>query len=385
MTQFFKRAWMEVDLDRLRHNIDVIKSHLPSGFKFFSVIKGDGYGQGAEQMGLCLNRCGIRHFAVACLSEAVAVRKAGVEGEILILAYTAPEFAETLAEYDITQAIIDPGHAAAMNEAARSAGRTLKCHLKLETGMNRIGFRHDTPEQLETLAGIYGYSNLRFTGIFSHFSSADEAGPGQDYTTMQIEQFRSVTDGLKARGIDVGIRHLCNSPGLQRHPEAYFDMVRFGTLMSGFNMAPGIEPWPLLPISSVKVSVMSVRDIPAGSPIGYGRTFITDKNTKVATVAIGFVDGYPRALSRKGRMIIRGGWAPVLGSVCMDQTMVDVTDIPGVRTGDAATIIGTDGALTQTALEVGTQCGTNHIEMISRFGPRVQRLYFEGGKCIGVK
>ncbi len=135
---------------------------------------------------------------------------------------------------------------------------------------------------------------------------------------MQIEQFRSVTDGLKARGIDVGIRHLCNSPGLQRHPEAYFDMVRFGTLMSGCNMAPGIDPWPLLPISSVKVSVMSVRDIPAGSPIGYGRTFITNKKQKVASVAIGFVDGYPRASPARAHDH-PGGWAPVLGSVCMDQ------------------------------------------------------------------
>lgn len=385
MTQFYKRTWMEVDLDLLRHNVTVVQSHLPEGLLFIAVIKCDAYGQGAVKIGRCLYDAGIRYFAVACLAEAVQLRQAGIGGEILVLAYTAPEFIDVLLENDLTQTIIDPRHAAAMNEAAERAGHPLKCHMKLETGMNRIGFRHETPALFESMASAFGHSHLHFTGIFSHFSSADEDGPGQDYTVEQIKQFEAVTDALSARGIDVGIRHLCNSPGVQGHPEAYFDMVRCGSLLSGFSIAPCIEPWALKPISSIKTIVMSVRHIPAGSPIGYGRTFVTPKGMDVATVAIGYGDGYPRALSRKGRMMIRGQWAPVLGSVCMDQTMLNVTDIPDVKAGDVATIIGTDGPLSQSAFDLADQCGTAFIEIISRFSPRVQRLYFEGGQHVETK
>ncbi|MEG1850324.1 MAG: alanine racemase, partial [Oscillospiraceae bacterium] len=241
-------------------------------------------------------------------------------------------------------------HALALNEAARLAGGRLKVQIKLDTGMTRTGFDCVTEPQLDEAAAAYALDHLEVTGTFSHFSSSDDGREGaDDYTRMQLARFLSALDGLTARGAAVGARHICNSGGAQKYPQARLDLVRCGAVLSGYNTAVGLEPWPLEPIADWKASVSCVREIGPGTPISYGRTFVAPHVMRVATLSIGYADGYPRALSNKGRVLLHGRWANLLGSVCMDQMMVDVTAIDGVQEGDVATILGRDGLLVQTA------------------------------------
>lgn len=232
---------------------------------------------------------------------------------------------------------------------------------------------------------MYSLAGISCEGTFSHFASADDGSEGaEQYTLMQIERFERATALLRDRGIDTGLRHICNSGGIQKYPQAHFDMVRCGAVITGYNTACDITPWEIKPVASLKAAVTSLRDIPEGTPISYSRTFKAEKPLRVAVLSIGYADGYPRALSRVGKVMLNGCWARQLGNVCMDQMMIDVTDIPDVRVGDAAVIIGESGSLCQTADDLAAQCQSCMHEIMSRLSLRLQRIYLKDGRLIDI-
>jgi alanine racemase len=383
---FVARAWLEINLDHLGSNLRLLRGGLRDGCDVMAVVKADGYGHGAVKLSEYLFGQGVRHFGVVTLSEGMALRRAGLGGEILVLAYTPPGLAARLIEQDLTQSVFSPEYADALDREAGLAGGRAKIHVKLDTGMTRTGFDCATAGQIDRVAEVYEKNNLIPTGIFSHFSSADDGSDGADaYCLLQLARFRGALDGLKSRGIQPGLRHMCNTGGARKYPDAHFDLVRCGAALAGYNTACGVEPWPLIPIASLKTTVACLRDIDAGTPVSYSRTFCAPCPMRVAVLCIGYADGYPRALSRKGRVMLHGQWAPQLGNVCMDQMMVDVSHIPDVRPGDVATIIGADKALSQTADDLAAQGGTCMHEILSRLGGRLQRLYYEGGRRVDIR
>lgn len=376
-----RRAWLEINLDRLHDNLTQLRAHLAPGCEISAVVKANAYGQGAVPIARYLEQHeGITRFCVACLSEAVALREGGVTGEILVLAYTAPELTGALLKHDLTQSVASLEYARDIDAQARAAGGVVKMHIKLDTGMTRTGFDCKTSEDIEQVAGVYRMPSLIATGTFSHFSSADDGSAGaDDYCHIQITRFNAAISMLKARGCTLGTLHMCNTGGTQKYPQAHFDMVRCGAELSGYNTAAHIPPWELKMMTALKVTVISLRDIEAETPVSYSRTFKAEKPLRVAVLSIGYADGYPRSLSRVGRVILHGKWARQLGNVCMDQMVVDVTDIPEVQLGDVATIIGEDGGLIQTADDLGAQSGSCMHEVLSRLGERLQRLYYRNG------
>lgn len=380
------RAWLEIDFDRLSGNMAVLRSHLRENCRVMAVVKANAYGLGAVRVArfLELNE-GVSHFAVASFSEGVELRQAGIRGEILILSYSAPHLAPELIKYDLSQAVASLDYAEDISRRAKTVGGVIKAHIKIDTGMTRTGFDFRCDGDIEKIADVYSLAGIRCEGIFSHFSSADDGSEGaEEYTLTQIERFERATALLREKGIEVGLRHICNSGGIQKYPQAHFDMVRSGAVITGYNTACGITPWEIKPVASLKAAVTSLRDIPAGTPISYSRTFTAKRPMKVAVLSIGYADGYPRALSRVGKVMLNGCWAHQLGNVCMDQMMIDVTDIPDVKVGDAAVIIGESGALSQTADDIAVQCGSCMHEVMSRLSLRLQRIYCCGGRVVDI-
>lgn len=377
------RAWLEVDLDRLAENYRVLCAHFGDTTAVMAVVKANAYGQGAVPFARRLQQEGARHFAVATLGEAIALRQGGILGEILILGYTDPRYLSYLLEYRITQAVGSTAYAKALSEGATATGKKLLVQTKVDTGMARTGF---LPEQEAEIAAIYSLPGLSFTGIFSHFSSADEDTlAGKAYSAEQLWKFTHLLNRLEERGLSLGKRHIAASAGAQRYPEAALDLVRCGALLSGYETAEQLPSMGLSPVTALKAEVVSVREVPAHTPVSYGRTFISEHPMTIATLGIGYADGYPRSLSRRGRVILHGAWASQLGNVCMDLMMVDVTGIPGVKVGDIATILGQEGTLCQTADELGLAAGSCMHELLSRLGERLERVYLEDGKICALE
>ena len=375
------RAWLEVDLDCLHHNIALLRTHLTPGCEAMAVVKANAYGQGAVQIARYLEENeNVKWFGVACLSEATELRAAGIKGDILVLAYTRPELAPELIKNNITQAVASWEYALKLNTQAQKAGDNVKAHVKLDTGLTRTGFDCRTPEEVGLVAEVFRLPSLEVTGVFSHFASADDGSSGADeYCLQQISRYNTTLKQLEALGCQLGVRHMCNTGGIQKYPQAHFDLVRCGALLYGYNTGAHIEPWDVKLVTQLKAAVISLREIGPGTPVSYSRTFKAEKPLKVAVLSIGYADGYPRSLSRIGRVMLHGCWARQLGNVCMDQMMVDVTDIPGVKLGDTVTIIGQDGGLVQTADDIGAQYGSCMHEVMSRLGARLQRIYYQDG------
>lgn len=381
---FLRRAWLEVDLDRLAQNLAEVRRRIPASCEVIAVIKADGYGQGQVPMARRLAREGVHRFAVASLSEALELRRAGIAGEILILAYTHPDLAALLVEHDLTQAVGHLDYARALNGTLRG-GKRLAVHLKLDTGMTRTGFDCRTEQELEAVAAAYALPQLEVTGVFSHFSSSDDGTAGaEDYCAMQLDRYLHATQWLQARGLSTGLRHMCNTGGIQKYPQAHFDAVRAGAILSGYGTAHEVAHWTVTPITALKATISQLRNIEAGTAVSYSRTFRAEHPMRVAVVCIGYADGYPRGLSRRSRMLVNGRWARQLGNVCMDQLMIDVTDIPDVKAGDVAVILGQSGALRQDADALAACCDSCMHEILSRLGARLQRLYLEDGKVVEI-
>lgn len=376
------RAWIELDLHALEHNVLFLQSLLPEGCRLMPAVKANAYGHGAVPVATELNRLGIRSFCVACASEGIELRNAGINGEILILGYTPPEQLPLLQQYHLSQTILDFAYA----ESLSRSGVRLHVHIAVDTGMHRLGIRC---EEIEQIAAVYTFRNLAVDGIYTHLSACDSDSPeSRTFTECQIAAFVQATETLKARGCPCRGLHLLSSYGIFNYPEAAGDYVRPGIALYGLLSSDkdsrrilsgkdeSAAPSSLRPVLSLKARVASLRTLHEGEAAGYGLAFIADREMKLAVLSIGYADGLPRALSDgNGRVLINGYSAPILGRICMDQTLADISEIPEkkVAPGDTAVLIGRSGSLEITAGELAERCGTITNEILSRLGERLER------------
>ncbi len=368
------RTWAEIDLAALLHNFHLARA---TGRRVMCIIKADAYGHGAVACGRFLEEHGADAFGVACLAEAVELRRAGLQRPILILGYTPPEYARVLAELRLTQTAVDEEAAGDLSAAARAAGVTVSVHAKVDTGMSRLGLLAQGAQQaleaaraVERIAGLPG---LELTGLFTHFAVADTPAE-DDYTAWQLQNYMAVMGELSRRGLRPSVCHTSNSACIMAHPETQIDMVREGIMLYG--LYPDSRPavGPLRPVMSLKSRVCQVRDLPAGTTVSYGRTFRSEGPITSAVISAGYADGYPRRLSNQAWVAIRGQRHAQIGRVCMDMIMADVTG-SGVRRGDEVTLFGQGGMSLE---EVSQVVGTINYEISCLVTPRVPRFYLNG-------
>ena len=383
---FFRRTWAEIDLDEILRNIAALKKGLSPEVKMMAVIKMDGYGHGAEPIAVCLEQedC-VYGFAVATAEEALLLRKVGIKKPILILGYTFPYSYEQLAKEDIIPAVFRDDSLEQLARAAANCGTRMKVHVKVDTGMSRIGIPANE-EGLDFIRRLAAFPELEIQGIFTHFARADEYDKASAYQQLAVfEKFAEKAE--EVLGYKIPIRHCANSAAIMEMPESAFDMVRGGIAIYGLYPSEEMDREKMLlhPALSWYSRVVYVKDVPAGQPISYGGTFVAPRDMRVATIPVGYGDGYPRGLSSKAKVLINGKGAPILGRVCMDQLMVDVTEIPTVREGDKVTLIGCDADEQITVEKLGELSGRFPYELVCCIGNRVPRVYMRGGKPVAIK
>ncbi len=375
MSDFLKRTWAEISVEAVGHNCRAVQGLLAPHCRLMAVVKADGYGHGALPVARELLSAGANWLAVSNLDEALQLREGGITAPILILSYTPSEEAARLAAHRITQTVVGPEDALRLEQAAAAAGVTVDVHIKVDTAMSRVGFFfHDEQRDkavIDDIAAVCALPHLRAEGCFTHFSLADEQA-GEAATRRQFALFTAVLDALQKRGITFALRHCCNSAATLRFPEMHLDMVRPGIVLYGLAPAPWMNTLlPLVPAMSLKTVVSLVKTVPAGTPVSYGGMFTTARKTTLATVPIGYGDGMFRAMSNRAHMVVGGKTAPLVGRVCMDQSLLDITDIAGVREGDIVTVFGQ----TPTAEEYAAAAGTIVYEAVCMVGKRVPRVY----------
>ncbi len=364
-----RRAWKELNFENLKWNVELLKSRLPKGCEFMAVVKANAYGHGAVPVASCLNRLGIRAFAVATVWEGIELRRSQIRGEILVLGYTPPQEANLLSSYDLIQTAVDCRHALALDRAALSP---LKVHLKLDTGMHRLGEPADNTEEI---ARLFSCKNLQILGMFSHLCAADSQDPEDiRFTRLQIDRFFKAAEALRARGCDPGKLHLQSSYGVLNYPELPVSYARFGIAMYGAFSQPEpklSETCPLRPVLSLYARIALIKELHPGDSVSYGRNFRADRPMRIAAVTIGYADGLPRSLSnREVPVLIHGRKSRILGNICMDQLLVDVTEIPQARPGDPVMLLGREGACTLRAEDLAEQAGTIANELLCRLNLR---------------
>lgn len=374
------RTYAIVDLDAIADNIKAVKACVEPDVKVMAVIKTDGYGHGAVQIGRYL-KDDVDYYAVASIEEAIELRQAGLALPILILGYTMKAQYPHLVEYGITQTIFNLEDAKLLGETAVSMGKCAKVHIALDTGMGRIGFIPDE-ESADEVKRITELPGIEVEGMFTHFSTADELD--KTYTKLQMNRYDAFVDMLQARGVEIPLKHVCNSAGVMEFNHHRFQMVRSGIVTYGLYPSEEVvkENLPLKPALEWKAHVVHVKTVGPGLGVSYGKTFITSApETKIATISVGYGDGYPRALSNKGRVLIHGKSVPIIGRVCMDQFMVDVTGMEDVQVEDEVTLIGRDGEEFISVEELADMAGTFNYEFVCDINKRVHRVY-KGSKKI---
>ncbi|MCM1506549.1 MAG: alanine racemase [Ruminococcus flavefaciens] len=377
MKPYLKRAWAEVSLSRLRRNVEIIKSLNSSGTEIMAVVKADAYGHGDEHICRCLaEECGIKYFAVSNLDEAIAVRNFCPEAEILILGYTPPEYAHEISQYNIIQGVVSDEYA---RKLVHNTPAPIRCHIKIDTGMGRIGLKHDTPEECAgEIENMMKIEKLSVEGIYTHFAVADSDSPDNiAYTDWQEKFICDTYDILVSHGINLPHVHFMNSAATCYRNTPKSTLSRAGIIMYGLHPDISLDiPEGIEPIMSVKAVISHVKTVNKGDCISYGRTFTADHEMKIATVTVGYADGYPRLLSSKGEILVHGQKCRIVGRVCMDQLMIDVSDVE-VQSGDIVTLIGTDGSECITADELANLYGTIGYEVVCGISKRVPRIYID--------
>ena len=380
----WERTWAQVDLSAVEQNYRTIRGALPAGVKLCCVVKANAYGHGASKLAPLYQRLGADWFAVSNIEEALQLRRCGITRPVLILGYTPVSCAALLAREDFSQCVYSAEYGRLLSQQAQEAGVTIKIHVKLDTGMGRLGFQvpGDEEDSVAGAAMVCRLPGLVPEGIFTHFASADEGVAGDDFSNRQVDLFVSALNQLQAEGITFAIRHCANSAALSDHPECRLDMVRAGIVLYGLQPSGELrQPLPLTPAMSLKSVVSHVKTVAPGATVSYGRTFVAQREMKIATVPMGYADGFWRQNSTaKVTLTLRGRQAPILGRVCMDQLMLDVTHIPEVAIGDEVTVFGTNPA--PTAEEVAAANGTIGYEVVCAVGERVPRLYVENGQTV---
>lgn len=377
----YYRVYAEINLDAIVKNVDNLMALTKENTGALAVVKADGYGHGDVAVAKAVAQK-VTGYAVATLDEAVNLRENGVKKPILVLGYVDPYEFDILVSHEITATVFDVETAQLLADAARVQKKQAHCHIKVDTGMRRIGLEPDE-NGIAIVKQITALKELSADGIFTHFATSDET----DKTSAehQFKLFTDFTGRLEKEGIHFTYRHCANSAAVIDMPQVDLDMVRLGIAMYGMYPSDEVkkEKVELFPALDLKSHVTMVKEIPAGEKVSYGGTFTTTRTTKLATVSVGYGDGYPRALSSKGYVLVRGQKAPIVGRVCMDQMMVDVTDIKNVTRADIVTLIGKDGDAEITVEEIAALAGTFNYEFVCDLGKRIPRSYYLNGEYIG--
>ncbi|MDI3480965.1 MAG: alanine racemase [Tepidanaerobacteraceae bacterium] len=375
----------EINLDNLEHNLREIRRVTHPRAKICAVVKADGYGHGAQEVAQTALACGASYLAVAFLDEALQLRRAGITAPILILGFTPEEQFDKIIEHDITQTIYTVSSARELSRQAKEQGKKAKVHIKLDTGMSRIGFQTD-PASIEDIKKLFFMENLEVEGMFTHFSKADESD--KSFTQEQFEKYMSVAEELEKAGYRIPIKHVANSAAVIELPHTHLDMVRPGIILYGLYPSDEVARSRicLKPVMTLKTRVSHVKVLDAGRAVSYGGTFVTKRKSVIATLPVGYADGYFRLLSSKASVMIKGRRAPVVGRICMDQCMVDVTDIEGkVEPQEEVVLFGESSGSAVTADEIARIIGTINYEVVCAVARRVPRVYFKNGKIIKIK
>ncbi len=382
--QFERRCFAEVDLDAILHNYNCVLNNA-KGAKVMAVVKANAYGHGAVKTAKFLQQNGAEFFGVSGLQEALELRKNGINSHILIFGYTSPKAADILAQNNFSQTVYSLEYAKELSKQAQKCNEKINIQIKTDTGMGRIGFavRDDVKAACEEIAQVCDLPNLKAEGIFTHFACADSKEPSDvAYTKSQYALFKSAIDALKNRDISFELIHCCNSAAAFMYPEFTNTLVRAGIVLYGENPSLDLDIGELKTAIQLKAVISQVKDVKKGSFESYGRTFCAPKDMRIATICAGYADGYPRVMSNIGTICVSGKPAKVLGRVCMDQLMVDVSDIENVQIGDIATLYG--GDIADSVSDIAKCTNTINYEIICSVGHRVARVYTQNGKEVDV-
>jgi len=372
----YNRIYARIDMDNLRFNIQKMKSMVKPDMKVLAVVKADAYGHGAVGVSLRIRDLA-DYYGVATIDEAMELRQAGITEPILIIGYTDSEDFPKLIEYGITQAVYDVTECEKLSKVAVEAGTKIKVHLKVDTGMGRIGFASNDKGVADALK-LKDLCGLDIEGIFTHYAKADELD--KSYSQMQKKRFLDFIAGMEAGGIRFAIKHIDNSAGTMEIDDNEFDMVRLGIVSYGLYPSDEVDKSvEIKPVMSLISHISHVKNVDEGTAISYGGTYVTDSPRRIATVTVGYADGYPRAQSNLGRVIVRGQYAPIVGRVCMDQMMIDVTDIPDVSVKDEVILIGGTDDKYISVEEVAQYANSFNYELVCHIGRRVPHIYHEDG------
>ena len=385
---FVKRTWAEISLDAVTHNFNEIKSKLGNS-KICCVIKADGYGHGAVQLARIYEQLGADFFAVSNIDEGIELRDSGLTLPILILGYTPVFEAERLAQYDISQAVFSLDYARALSERCRNINVSVNIHIKIDTGMSRIGFMcQEFPRDdnsIKEICEACALPNLNAEGLFTHFCVSDECEEGRQFTEKQYQNFTHVKNALKDNGLDIKICHCSNSGAIEDYSNTYCDMVRAGIILYGLAPSPKLYgKLDLIPAMTLKTTVAYVKELKKGATVSYGRTFTAPEDMRIATVPIGYADGYVRANAKDGYMLVNGQKAKIVGRICMDQTMLDVTGLDYIEQGDEVIVFGTGKCGEPTADSIAKNTDTINYEVVCLVGKRVPRIHYKNGKITKV-
>jgi len=379
----YYRVEADIDLDAIRKNIITMKNCIPKDKKLLAVIKANGYGHGAVELAKELDDLAY-YYGVACLDEAIELRKADITKPILILGVTDSSLFKYIVEYDITQTIFSYEQAKLLSEVAKSLGKEAKMHVKLDTGMNRIGFQCNE-QTIEEICKIAQLTNLNVEGIFTHYYKADCVD--KELAEKQLQLYGSMLKRLEEMGVFFEIRHISNSAGIMEMPNDKYDMVRSG--ISTYGLYPSDEmdekACVLYPAMTFKSRITHIKKVHKGETIGYGASYCLPDDKVIATVGVGYADGYQRGLSNEGRMLVNGMYAPIVGRVCMDQTMIDITDIQNVSVGDEVVLFGKQGENSISVEEVADMCKSFNYEFVCDINRRVPRVFYKNQQVVSVR
>jgi alanine racemase len=378
---YYRPTWAEISLDAIAHNINAFRKRLPASMKLMAVVKANAYGHGAVEIAEEAVRQGADYLAVAFLDEAMELRHAGITAPILVMGYTPPEALLEAARHQITVTIYTDEVLSSLETMSASFSRPLKVHIKLDTGMGRIGI-YDESEAIAFIEKAVAIPNVQVEGLFTHFAKADEKD--KSYTQMQHGRMAKIVDQLEAKGITFSWNHAGNSAAAIDCPETSFHMVRIGISLYGMYPSDEVDRSlvDLKPVMSLKTRVVMVKDLPPGSGISYGTIYETKQHETIATLPIGYADGYTRLLSQKAEALVHGFKVPIVGRICMDQCMLNVTGIPNVRIGDEVVLFGQQGEQVIPVDDLAALLGTINYEMTCKISCRVPRVYLRDGAVV---
>lgn len=371
-----RAAWAEINITNLDYNIKQIQEKVGPGKKITGIIKADGYGHGAVKVATVLRANGIESFGVATLSEAVRLRQAGfILEEIIVLGITPEPYVDVIVEHRLTPVVCSFKNAQAISLAAQKAGIIIKGFIAVDTGMGRIGFNPDDEGSVEEIKTISGLPNFKIQGLFSHFATAD--AEDKTYSAVQEQRFMVFHKKLSQADIEIPCRTLSNSAAVMEIASAHYEMVRPGIILYGCYPSAEVDKSQisLKPVMSVKANIVHLKKVPVGTSVSYGRKFTATRDSLIATIPLGYADGFPRPYSSRGKVIVNGVFAPIAGNICMDQCMIDVTNVPYVRLGDEVTIMGRDGIYEILADDIAEATGTINYEIVCAFGQRLPKVY----------